>query len=55
MIAMSEIQSTLRPKIADLIQRQRLGYLTAGSMFAKYSHKGTIEKIQNHSILMSQS
>lgn len=38
--AISEIESTLRPKIIDLISRQRLGYLTAGTQFAKYSHKG---------------
>nr|CAG4646089.1 EOG090X02BW [Macrothrix elegans] len=38
-----ELQEQIKPEIIELIQQQRLGYLTEGTRFSKYTNRGRVK------------
>jgi engulfment/cell motility protein 1 len=39
-----ELRQQIEPEILELIQQQRLGFLTEGTRFSKYTNRGVIKK-----------
>lgn len=47
-----ELRQQIEPEIIELIQQQRLGFLTEGTRFSKYTNRGVIRFIIQQSLLL---